>query len=600
MLWHSVMLRRNKFRALGWLAALSLFSTVVSAEGTRVWRRVEVQRGVGDSAVRALAVATSAVDDPGVAVAGIGLRIATGGQDGATLGRYSSLVRLRSVDGDPSGRVADAHRLAQLARVQDLHFARDGALWIATAGGLWRLDPADSGGRLEDRSPGGGEAARRVRMVVSHSGVTVVATEAGAYATIDGRSWLHLNGNLPLGPIAALALRRPPADAAAQQLELWLVARGTVRRMDLSFSPPPGASHGSHATAGAIYGRLRVSNSQRVSPVAGLGAGASPVQILLDWPDQDAVLLYESAIAVRNEPGAAWQIVRPVLPPGAKASWLARVGADYWLATDRGLLRARHWRGPWRRAASPLGSSEVYRVVGAGDEVLAATGQGLFVGRVATGGAWSRRTSVSGSQPLDTLPEPEAESAGPADPPVLAIQRAALRYVGLRAEYVRDLRRGVKRRGWLPVVSARVAGAFDRDLATDYDEAFLSGETRHLYDRDWRQGRDFDVSLLLTWDLGDIAYNPEAIDLEREARQLISLRDDVLDQINQAYFERQSLLHVLESLPGDGASTEVDRRKLQLRVDELAAGLDGWTGGWFGHELERHVGRQRAPAETGD
>lgn len=630
----SAMFRRSEFAAIGWLAALSLVAAAVSADEPRVWRRAEIQRGVGDSAVLALAV-DSPIGVPGAVAGAASLRLAIGGADGATLWRSRSRTRSGTGDGGDADRVVETRRLAQLERVHDLHFAQDGALWIATAGGLWRLDatasvaaaastpPAGSAvstlrtaqtpqavetlqtGRLEDRSPGSGQAARFVHRVVSQSGVIVVATEAGAYATSDGRRWLRLNGDLPLGPIDALALRRAPESGGSQSLELWLVARGKIRRLTLSFSKPLGGTpHATRQLDRGSHPHLRVANSERVPAVSGLYAGASPLQIVLDWPDVDAALLYESAIAVRSKPGDSWQVVRPVLPPGAAAVWLARVGADYWLATDRGLMRAPHWRGPWRRAASPLGSAAVYRVAGAGDEVLAATGRGLFVGRSAKGELWGQLTSVSTATTAEGPSDWEAGSPRGPDPPVLAVQRAALRYLGLRAEHERDLRRDIRRRGWLPVLNARVAGAFDRDLAVEHDEAFLSGEIRHLYDRDWRQTRDWDASLSLTWDLGDIVYNPETIDLSREVRQLISLRDDVLDQINQAYYERQALLHALEIAPQRGPEAGAERRRLRLRADELAAGLDGWTGGWFGSQsgsqFPSPAGTEESPAAEDD
>jgi hypothetical protein len=82
--------------------------------------------------------------------------------------------------------------------------------------------------------------------------------------------------------------------------------------------------------------------------------------------------------------------------------------------------------------------------------------------------------------------------------------------------------------------------------------------------------------LTLEWDLGDTRFDPEAIDVSREAREVIELRDDVLDEITQLYFERQRALDGLASAP------PAEQRALALRADELAAGLDAWTGGWFG------------------
>ncbi len=570
------MFAARRFAALALFAALGLVVQVAAAEGPRVWRRAEVRRGVGDSAVRVLAV-----EDPRAQLAP---RIAVGGHDGVTLWRapVAEFVADGANNANHSERIAAPRRLSQLAFVQDLHFADDGALWIATARGLWRLGSA---GRLEDRSPGSGEEARFIHRVSSLAGVTFAATQSGAYATSDGRRWLRLSGDLPLGPAGPLALRRGRSTADAQALEVWLVVRGVTRRLELQ--PFENSVLANESAPRALAG-WTVSSGERLSPVSGLRPGAIPLQILLDWPDADVALLYEDAIAVRREPGSTWEVVRPVLPPQAKAAWLARAGDDYWLATDRGLMRAQHWRGPWRRAASPVGSAEVHRVVEAGGRVLAGTSQGLFVAPVAPGVPAFARAKAP-PPPMGVLVSERLGGLDTglklgSDPPVRAVQRAALRYLGLGVDHVRGLHRGIARRGWLPVLSVRVAGASDRDSAVDYDEAFVSGATRYLYDRDWHRGRDLDASVVLSWNLGNLAYDPESIDLSREARQLISLRDDVLDQINQAYFERQALLRAIEAAPVGDEEGRAQQRKLQLRVDELAAGLDGWTGGWFGKQ----------------
>jgi hypothetical protein len=88
---------------------------------------------------------------------------------------------------------------------------------------------------------------------------------------------------------------------------------------------------------------------------------------------------------------------------------------------------------------------------------------------------------------------------------------------------------------------------------------------------------------VLRWELGDTVYNPEEIDVSKEVRELIELRDEVLDEINQLYFERRRVLLERAQLP-DPASAEAER--LALRARELAAGLDAWTGGWWSRQAE--------------
>ncbi len=117
----------------------------------------------------------------------------------------------------------------------------------------------------------------------------------------------------------------------------------------------------------------------------------------------------------------------------------------------------------------------------------------------------------------------------------------------------------------------------------DWDESFSYGELRQLSDGGSSHSLDYDAGIALSWDLGDVAYNAESVDLSREARQVIGLRDNVLDEINQLYFDRQRALRALSAY-ADWSDPEA--AELRLRALELAAGLDAWTGGWFSAQVE--------------
>jgi len=62
---------------------------------------------------------------------------------------------------------------------------------------------------------------------------------------------------------------------------------------------------------------------------------------------------------------------------------------------------------------------------------------------------------------------------------------------------------------------------------------------------------------------------------------VIELRDDVLDEITQLYFERRRTLRQIAALGADSPEAE----PLHQRAAELAAGLDAWTGGWFSRQI---------------
>ena len=174
--------------------------------------------------------------------------------------------------------------------------------------------------------------------------------------------------------------------------------------------------------------------------------------------------------------------------------------------------------------------------------------------------------------------------APPEEPAIERVHRAALAYLRLGPKGMDALQQGVSKRGWLPVVVFHGGLARDKSRATAWDEAISGGAVWSLVDRDHDRAEDYDVGVSLSWDLGDVAYHPEAIDVSREAREVIELRDDVLDEITQLYFERRRVLAQLQAPPDAG---DAELLRLRLRADELAAGIDAWTGGWFGRQTSR-------------
>ena len=84
--------------------------------------------------------------------------------------------------------------------------------------------------------------------------------------------------------------------------------------------------------------------------------------------------------------------------------------------------------------------------------------------------------------------------------------------------------------------------------------------------------------------------------VSKEAREVIELRDDVLDEVTQLYFERRRALLTLASDPSLPA---VEAARLRLRADELGSGLDAWTGGWWSRAASASASHSplRAPEE---
>ncbi|MBW2422808.1 MAG: hypothetical protein JRG86_01070 [Deltaproteobacteria bacterium] len=457
---------------------------------------------------------------------------------------------------------------AVLPWVRDLAFDAQGVLWIATADGLHRWEGPDR--RPERRSLQGGERASRVHRIALAGSAMLLATDAGAYWSSQGRLFTRLpvSGRTPgVLRVALLPPEEPPA-----------FLRGST-----AGRPPPSLARA------WVYGVGRLSlvrgiareSGLRVSDVRSLPLPRPaderlPVDLRVGPRGERLFLVFDDLIAWRpldsdealSEAGP-WRVERPVLPPGARIRRLGWAARRVWLATDHGLLEAPSIEGPFGRAASPVGNSGCWSLLPAGpDSAVALCRQGLFTldsGPARLGK--SARAAVF--TPGDSLPP---------DPPVAEIRRRALARAGLRAERGDRLWDGLRRRAFWPELALRFGAAVDRDRSRDRDQSFVSGETRRLRDRARDEGEAYDARIELEWDLGGLVYADESVDLSRELRQVVSLRDDVADEIHQLYFERQGIRQRL-------ASREVlepaERLRLRRRAHELEAGLDAWTGGWL-------------------
>jgi hypothetical protein len=511
---------------LGLLAAL--VASLPAAGAALEWRLSSAVAGLGEASA--------------VAWDGARGRLAVGDAAGVWLG---------ALDGPGS-------RVLRRGPVHDLLFVASGALLVATERGLHEI-AADGTAREHALAPGA--AAKLVRRLTARAELQVAATDDGAFACWGSGPWRRLDAGLPAGPAEAVALREAPGG-----VELWLVAGGELHRALL---PDPGT------------GPAAASRALRAQPVPGV---REAVDLATDAPGAAVLVLSPDRLLAFD--GARWRAVDPGLPPGAEVRRIGRAAERWWIATDTGLLEASAWEGPWRRTGPPAGAVAVADVAGDARRVLVAADRGLLVGVVAppTGAG-----APSASPPPDPSgPPPSGGSlAGREEPGVEAVQRAALLYLDLGPGRMRELRRGVDRRAWLPLLELSASKSRGRGRSSNHDEAFTSGAYHDLHDLSHDRDSDREIELRMVWDLGSLAFHPESIDVSKEAREVVELRDEVLDEVVQLYFERRRTLLELSLAPPEGPEQE----RLRLRADELAAGLDAWTGGWFG---------RRAPPLAGD
>ena len=438
--------------------------------------------------------------------------------------------------------------------VHDLAFGEDGALYAATARGLYQIG-LDA--RVKRRALGPGAAGRARRVIATPVGL-FVATDDGVLAAPPDAAFRPLDGALPHGETSALAWRSGGGSAGT----LYAIVAGDLYAAALTSDA---------AGIEAVSSRREALAEQ----------GGAPLDLAARSPDGAALLLRQGALLVHEAEG--WQAANLVLPPGVAPLRASAGGLGVWIASDAGLLGAPEPAGPWRRAEGSPGGAAASAVLVAGERVYAATARGVFVGEPS-----SRLSSKGGGaqgQSRSDVPRSEAQpsEAASVEPPVEAVHRVALRYLDLGRGRITRLQRNVARSGLLPELELHGDYGGFRASDEDSDETvFASGDRFRLLDRLHERRRDFVVGADLSWDLGSTVYNPDEIDVSKEVRELIELRDEVLDEINQLYFERRRVLLERAQLPD---ATSLEGERLALRARELAAGLDAWTGGWWSRQL---------------
>lgn len=96
-------------------------------------------------------------------------------------------------------------------------------------------------------------------------------------------------------------------------------------------------------------------------------------------------------------------------------------------------------------------------------------------------------------------------------------------------------------------------------------------------------GEDRALVVRATWDLAALVSSPDRLRAVHEAQDAVKLRERVLSEVTRLYFERRRLQVDVRLSPRGDARGQIED---ELRLRELTAALDGWTGGRFAAALD--------------
>lgn len=288
--------------------------------------------------------------------------------------------------------------------------------------------------------------------------------------------------------------------------------------------------------------------------------------------------------------GQAWTQLRGTEALRGLSS--ADVGADavVYLAGKDGVYRWEEASGQTQDASKGLAGALVLDLdyQPASDTLYTATDRGLYRAVYVSASGQTLRTEVSGGTPPaePTMHPPSSIDAAQVriteqdvlkrfarEPSVTAVQEHAIRYAEVHPDKIAAWRRAAARKALLPSVSI----GWDRDTNQTVDlDRGGTGDPDHFIIGPEENSMDWSVRI--GWDLGDLIWNDDQTSIDTRSKLMAELRDDVLNEVTHAYFERRRLQAETVLLPGREVGTRLER---ELRTQELTAQIDALTGGWF-------------------
>jgi hypothetical protein len=162
-------------------------------------------------------------------------------------------------------------------------------------------------------------------------------------------------------------------------------------------------------------------------------------------------------------------------------------------------------------------------------------------------------------------------------PLISSVQKAAIQYADVDMNKIMQWRAQARHKALLPSVGF----GFNKNTSDLWH--WEGGSTTKDYDDILRKGKaSYEWDVDFSWDFGDLIWNESQTSIDTRARLLVQLRQDILDEVTKLYFEYARVRVEMDSL------SLMDRKKLvekDIRLQELAASLDGLTNGFFSKNI---------------
>lgn len=161
------------------------------------------------------------------------------------------------------------------------------------------------------------------------------------------------------------------------------------------------------------------------------------------------------------------------------------------------------------------------------------------------------------------------------------LEKAALRYSDLESQEIQRWKSRVKWAAALP----RIVVGYEQKAALQVNNSLQDsvsvtsggvtvGPPESSLNQDNNFNRGFEAKAY--WDLNELVFSKDSLSIASEARYRQMVRNQVLEELQQAYFERKRLFMQMGNSPISDWNAG-----MRIRLEESEAKLDSLTGGRF-------------------
>jgi hypothetical protein len=172
------------------------------------------------------------------------------------------------------------------------------------------------------------------------------------------------------------------------------------------------------------------------------------------------------------------------------------------------------------------------------------------------------------------------------EPPAREVQDMVLQYSKTDPRYVEKWLAASVNAAWLPELTF----TYDHDDGYDRDYDYVVADpTAEPVQQLSGAGVDLGTGIQVRakWSLDKLVMSSERIRVISESQDVVKLRDKILSDATRVYFDRRRLQVDMLLSSGDMKA----QLKNELRLQELTAQLDAYTGGRFSEAISRGAAR---------